>query len=134
ARARACAPRARFAQVSSGLGPRPRLAPREHFAKRGSVPGKGVEAAAVPGALDACLTVLDRHGTRTFAEAAAPALRLLDRHAKSWHADLARTIRRLIDAEKASPHDRRRGLRLAADCFYRGEIAREIDSCSPRNG
>src|SRR5262245_10967321 len=104
--------RRKVVEVYCGLGAAPRLATREHFAKRGSVPGKGVEAAAVPGALDACLTVLDRHGTRTFSEAAAPALRLLDRHAKSWHADLARTIRRLIDAEKASPTDRRRGLRL----------------------
>src|SRR5207248_1860529 len=117
-----------------GLGTAPRLATREHFAKRGGIPGRGVEAAAVPGALDACLTALDRYGTRTLAEVAAPTLRLLDRHAREWHADLAKTIRRLIDAEKGSPQDRSRGLRLAADAFYRGPIAREIDEWSRANG
>ena len=50
-------------------------------------------------------------------------LRLLDRHEKAWHADLARTIRRLIEAERGSAGDRRRGLRLVADYFYRGPIA-----------
>ena len=44
------------------------------------------------------------------------------------------TIRRLIDAEKASPTDRRRGLRLVADYFYRGPVAREIDAWSKANG
>src|SRR5438105_65814 len=82
--------------------------------------------AAVPGACDACLTALDRYGTLRCAEAVAPALRLLDRHERDWHADLARTLRRLIEAEQAAPHDRRRGLRLVADYFYRGPVAREI--------
>jgi gamma-glutamyltranspeptidase/glutathione hydrolase len=56
----------------------------------------------------------------------------LDRHEKDWHADLAQTWRRLVTAESASV-DRRRGLRLAADCFYRGSIAREIDAWSRAN-
>src|SRR5262249_16411836 len=116
------------------LGTAPRLATREHFAKRGGIPGKGVEPAAVPGALDACLTALDRYGTRTFAEAAAPTLCLLDRHAKDWHADLAQTLRRLSHAEKAAATARRRGLRLVADYFYRGPVAREVDAWSRANG
>src|SRR5262249_40540793 len=85
-------------EVLCGLGTAPRLATREHSAKKGGIPGRGIEAAAVPGAVDACLTALDRYGTRTFAQAAAPTLRLLDRHAKEWHADLAKTIRGMIDA------------------------------------
>jgi gamma-glutamyltranspeptidase/glutathione hydrolase len=121
-------------EVLAGQGAAPRLATREYFVKRGGIPGKGVEPAAVPAALDACLTALDRYGTRTFAEVAAPTLRLLDRHKAEWHADLARTIRRLIEAEQASPKDRRRGLRLVADCFYRGPIARELDEWSRANG
>jgi gamma-glutamyltranspeptidase/glutathione hydrolase len=124
----------RTVEVLCGLGTAPRLATREHFAGKGGIPGKGVEAAAVPGALDACLTALDRFGTKTFAEAAAPALALLDRHEKEWHADLAKTLRRLIDAEKGSPDDRRRGLRLAADYFYRGPLARELDAWCRANG
>ncbi len=126
--------RRKVVEVLCGLGTAPRLATREYFAKKGGIPAKGPEPAAVPGMLDACLTLLDRHGTRTFAEVAAPTLRLLDRNAKPWHADYARTLRRLIEAEKASPDDRRRGLRLAADCFYRGPIAREIDAWSRANG
>ena len=121
-------------EVVCGQGAAPRLATREYFAAKGGIPGRGIEPAAVPGALDACLTVLDRYGTRTFAEAVAPALRLLDRGERPWHADLAHTVRRLVDAEKQSPTDRRRGLRLVADYFYRGPIAREIDAWSRANG
>jgi len=124
--------RRQVVEVLCGLGTAPRLATRDHFARTG-IPGKGIEPSAVPGALDACLTALDRHGTKTFAEVVAPTLRLLDRKAKPWHADLARTLRRLIDAEKASA-DRRRGLRLVADYFYRGPIAHEIDAWSRANG
>ena len=39
----------------------------------------------------------------------------------------------LVDAEKGSG-DRRRGLRLVADCFYRGPIARAIDAWSRASG
>lgn len=120
-------------EVLCGLGSAPKLATREHFAKDG-IPGKGIEPAAVPGQLDACITALDRCGTKTFAEAVAPTLIILDRHEKDWHADLATTIRRLIDAEKASPNDRRRGLRLVSDYFYRGPIAHEIDEWCKANG
>src|SRR5205814_7497075 len=98
-------------EVVCGLGTAPRLATREHFATSG-IPGRGIEPAAVPGAVDACLTVLDRYGTKTFDEVIAPTLRLLDKGQRPWHADLARTIRRMVEAEKASPNDRKRGLRL----------------------
>jgi gamma-glutamyltranspeptidase / glutathione hydrolase len=121
-------------EVISGQGTAPRLATREHFASQGAVPAKGIEAAAVPAALDACLTALDRYGTRTFAEVVAPTLELLDRHTHAWHADLADTLRQLVQAERASPSDRSRGLRLVADYFYRGPIAREIDAWSRANG
>jgi gamma-glutamyltranspeptidase len=127
--------RRKVVEVLAGQGVAPRLATRAHFAARkGGIPGKGIEPAAVPAALDACLTALDRYGTRTFAEVAAPTLALLDRKAKPWHADLAHTLRRLIEVEKGSGGDRRRGLRLVADYFYRGPIAREIDAWSRANG
>lgn len=125
--------RRRGVEVLCGLGTAPRLATQAHFDKRG-IPGSGAEPAAVPGMFDACLTLLDRHGTRTFAVVVAPTLRLLDRQEKDWHADLAHTLRRLIDVEKQAPTDRRRGLRLVADYFYRGPIAREIDAWSRGNG
>jgi gamma-glutamyltranspeptidase/glutathione hydrolase len=121
-------------EVLAGQGVAPALATREYFAARGGIPGKGLESAAVPAVLDACLTALDRRGTLTFARAAAPMLRLLDRHEKAWHTDLERTVRRLIEAEKGSCGDRRRGLRLVADYFYRGPLAREIGDWSLARG
>ncbi len=126
--------RRRVVEVISGQGVAPRLATRAYFAARGGIPGRGIEPAAVPAALDACLTTLDRYGTRTFAEVVAPTLRLLDGGRPEWHADLGRTLRRLIDAEKGSGGDRRRGLRLVADYFYRGPLARELDAWSRANG
>ena len=121
-------------EVLAGQGAAPRLATLDAFRERGGIPAKGIESAAVPAALDACLTALGRFGTRTFAEVVAPTLRLLDAHEKDWHADLAATLRRLVEAEAASPGDRLRGLRLVADAFYRGPIAREIDAWSRAHG
>jgi gamma-glutamyltranspeptidase / glutathione hydrolase len=121
-------------EVIAGMGAAPALATPAYFNKPGGIPARGVEAAAVPAALDACLTTLDRHGTITFARAAGPMLRLLDRHRLPWHADLARTVRTLIDAEARADGDRRRGLRLVADAFYRGPIARRIDAWSREHG
>jgi gamma-glutamyltranspeptidase/glutathione hydrolase len=121
-------------EVLAGQGVAPRLATRRHFAQQGGIPGSGLEPAAVPAALDACLTALDRYGTKTFAEVAAPTLRLLDHHERDWHANLAKTLRRLIRAERQSPDDRSRGLRLVADYFYRGPLARELAKWCRENG
>jgi len=121
-------------EVLSGQGEAPRLATREFFAKKGGIPRGGILSAAVPGAFDACVTALDRYGTKTFAECAAPMLELLDKGKKDWHPLLAKTVRRLLDAEKSSPHDRKRGLRLVADYFYRGPLAWEMDAWSQKNG
>ena len=63
-------------EVVAGQGAAPKLATLEHFEKSGGIPHHGVEAAAVPGAFDACLVTLARHGTKTFSEVEAPALRL----------------------------------------------------------
>ncbi len=130
-------------EVISGMGTSPKLATREYFAAKGGIPKSGIETAAVPAAPGAILTLLDRYGTRTFEQAAQPMLKVLDRHDKEWHSDLAVNIRKMIAAEKspsiiagpATPNmDRRRGLRLAEDCFYRGSIARDIDTWSSANG
>ena len=121
-------------EVLCGLGVAPRLATLQHFSTKDGIPGRGVEPAAVPGAVDACLTLLARNGTKTFAEVIAPTLKLLDNGRQPWHADLAKTIRRMIEAEKSSGADRICGLRAVADFFYRGPIAREIDAWSKANG
>jgi gamma-glutamyltranspeptidase / glutathione hydrolase len=121
-------------EVLAGQGSAPRLATAEFFREKGGIPGSGILTATVPATLDACLTLLERHGTQTFAASAAPMLAILDRGEFPWHVELATTIRRLIEAERASPNDRRRGLRLVADYFYRGPIAREIDEWARASG
>jgi len=121
-------------EVLCGQGAAPRLATAEHFSGKGGIPSAGVEPAAVPGLLDGLLTLLSRRGTKTFAEVAQPTLTILDAVQKPWHKDLAVTFRRLIEAEKASPRDRQRGLRLVADYFYRGPLAREMDAWMRANG
>ena len=130
--------------VIAGQGVAPRLATLDHFKGTGAIPARGIEAAAVPAALDACLTLLDRFGTMTFAQVVAPTQTLLRRLANpvAWHADFARTLETLVDAEAQANHsgsampagDRTRGLRLVADAFYRGPIARRIDAWSRAHG
>jgi gamma-glutamyltranspeptidase/glutathione hydrolase len=120
-------------EVIAGQGAAPRLATLEAFEERGGIPGSGIEAATVPAALDACLTALERQGTKRFQEVVAPTLAILDRGEHAWHNDLARTLRSLIAAE-GQADDRRQGLRLVADYFYRGPIAKEIDAWSRSQG
>lgn len=117
----------------SGMGVAPALATREYFQKAGGIKGRTSASAAVPAVLDACLVLLDRYGTMKFADVTVPVLRILNRKEKTWHSNLAATLRRLIQAEKRAK-DRKRGLRLVSDYFYRGPIAREIDAWSRNNG
>ncbi len=130
--------------VIAGQGAAPRLATLDHFKTRGGIPATGIEAAAVPAALDACLMLLDRFGTMSFAQVVAPTRRLLTRppRRETWHADFARTLDTLVatevlaysDGSGQAPGDRSKGLRWVADAFYRGPIARRIDSWSRVNG
>jgi len=130
--------------VIAGQGAAPRLATLDHFKGKGGIPARGIEAAAVPAALDACLTLLDRFGTMTFTQVIEPTQALLRRPARPepWHADLARTLETLVEAEARAHQggssvgagERTRGLRLIADAFYRGPIARRIDAWSRANG
>ena len=97
----------------------------------------------MPAALDACLSGPGpfwdddlQPGRRANLEAARSGVH------KAWHADLARTLRELSAAEARGQglrdrksrswrdRDRSRGLRLVADAFYRGPIARGIDAWS----
>lgn len=120
-------------EVVAGQGAAPRLATLAHFAGLERLPTSGLEPATVPAVVDTCVTMLDRYGTMSFRQTAEPSLRLLDRNTFPWHTDLARTLRRLIAAEEAG-RDRRSGLRLVSDAFYRGDVAREIDAWSRAQG
>jgi len=120
-------------QALSGIGAAPLLATLEYFEKAGGIKSGRAQAAAVPGAPDACVTLLQRYGTMTFSEVVQPALMMLDKGGAKWHRDLARTLRRLVEAETGAA-DRARGLQAVADCFYRGPIAREIGTWSQAQG
>jgi gamma-glutamyltranspeptidase/glutathione hydrolase len=152
-------------EVVAGLGAAPRLATPEWFRehRQGLIQGRGdVANVVVPGFLDACLTALDRYGTRRFTDCAQPMLAVLRQRAHpeqatqaeaesrrgrggggapqnveafvKHHQNFLRLIERLIEAEQEAGSDRRRGLRRVADYFYRGPIARELDTWSRANG
>ena len=65
----------------SGQGSAPAAATIEHFRSLGldRIPGDGLTAAAIPGALDGWRLLLERFGTRTLAEVVAPARALAER-------------------------------------------------------
>ncbi|XZE18511.1 gamma-glutamyltransferase family protein [Pirellulaceae bacterium SH449] len=151
-------------EVIVGQGAAPRLATPEwfHENRKGLIQGRGdIANAVVPGFLDACLTALDRYGSRSFTECAQSMLTILKERANQDPAKLAerdrqnrnnakaalrkaestvkhhqnflRLVERLVEAERGS-EDRRQGLRRVADYFYRGPIAREVDQWSRENG
>jgi len=82
--------------------------------------------ATVPGFPHALITLIERHGRKTFKEIAKPTQELLKKGRQSWHWKLGRTLRKMQKAEKEADGQRLSGLRRAADVFYRGEIADEI--------
>lgn len=146
-------------EVVVGLGAAPRLATADWFRenREGVIQGRGdIANCVVPGFLDALLTALDRYGTKTFGECAQPMLAVLrtraalsedqvrelsgrrggEIDAQRWLTDqknFLRTIERLVEVESQSA-DRQLGLRRVADFFYRGPLAREIDTWSQANG
>ena len=81
--------------VIEGMGQAPMKATREFFVNRGAgdgdslttmpgakkaglIPSTGPLSATVPGVLDACVTALDKFGTKTLAEVMEPAIQLAD--------------------------------------------------------
>ena len=79
--------------VIEGMGQAPMKATREFFINRGQnesgttmpgakrgglIPSTGPLSATVPAVLDACITALDRFGTKTLAEVMEPAIQLAD--------------------------------------------------------
>lgn len=122
-------------EVLSGQGTAPQLATLKWFQENrgGRIPRGDPAGAAVPAVLHVCLTALDRHGTKTFAEVAEPMLRAMDRDEPRWNADLARHIRQSIEAEM-NAGDRSRGIQAVIDYFHRGPAAHALDKWSKENG
>lgn len=146
-------------EVIAGLGASPRLATPQWFHKnrKGVIQGRGdIANAVVPGTLDACITALQRYGTKTFRECSEGMLQTLQQRSAmspeeatrrmrdrkefdpqkfiEHHKNFLRLITRLRNAEEVAGSDRLQGLQAVTDYFYRGPIAREVDSWSKKNG
>src|SRR6266513_3394224 len=108
------------------------------------IPDCDVKAAAVPGTIDAIVTLLNLYGTKSFEEVVQPTLAILDAGGPSWYidtgsrqrietgvnwqADLAVTFRKLVESEKAAKGTRQQKLQAVSDRFYRGDIADALEA------
>ncbi len=97
------------------------------------IPPRGdIKIAPVPAVVDLVVTLLQRYGTATFADAVAPALALLDAGAdltglgkpvrssnqEGWQPKLAVTLRKLVEAEQSTSGSRTDKLQAASNRFY----------------
>jgi gamma-glutamyltranspeptidase / glutathione hydrolase len=108
------------------------------------IPDGDVKAAAVPGTIDAIVTLLKVYGTKSFEEVVQPTLAILDAGGPTWYidtgsgqrietgvhwqADMAVTFRKLVDAEKSAHGTREQKLQAVSDRFYRGDIAAALEA------
>jgi gamma-glutamyltranspeptidase / glutathione hydrolase len=108
------------------------------------IPDGDVKAAAVPGTIDAIVTLLKLYGTKSFEEVVQPTLAILDAGGPSWYidtgsgqkietgvnwqADMAVTFRKLVDSEKTAKGTRQQKLQAVSDRFYRGDIADALEA------
>src|SRR5450755_1759264 len=108
------------------------------------IPDGDVKAAAVPGTIDAVVTLLKLYGTKSFEEVVQPTLAILDAGGPTWYidtgsvqkietgvdwqADMAVTFRKLVESEKAAKGTRQQKLQAVSDRFYRGDIADALEA------
>jgi gamma-glutamyltranspeptidase / glutathione hydrolase len=108
------------------------------------IPDGDVKAAAVPGTIDAIVTLLKLYGTKSFEEVVQPTLAILDAGGPTWYidtgsekrietgvnwqADMAVTFRKLVESEKTAKGTRQQKLQAVSDRFYRGDIADALEA------
>src|ERR1700754_811579 len=108
------------------------------------IPDGDVKAAAVPGTIDAIVTLLKLYGTKSFEEVVQPTLAILDvggptayrdtgsgqtiETGVNWQADMAVTFRKLVESEKTTKGTREQKLQAVSDRFYRGDIADALEA------
>jgi len=108
------------------------------------IPDGDVKAAAVPGTIDAIVTLLKLYGTKSFEEVIQPTLAILDAGGPTWYrdtgtgqkietgvnwqADMAITFRKFVESEKAAKGTREQKLQAVSDRFYRGDIADDLEA------
>src|ERR1700723_2704939 len=108
------------------------------------IPDGDVKAAAVPGTIDAIVSLLKLYGTKSFEEVVQPTLAILDAGGPSWYIDtgsgqkietgvnwqedMAVTFRKLVESEKAAKGKREEKLQAVSDRFYRGDVAAALEA------
>jgi gamma-glutamyltranspeptidase/glutathione hydrolase len=131
-------------KLLEGIGEAPRDPKAIAWYMKHGIPDGDVKAAAVPGTLDAVVTLLKLYGTKSFEEVVQPTLAILDAGGPTWYidtgsdqrietgvhwqADLAVTFRKLVESEKAAKGTRQQKLQAISDRFYRGDIADALEA------
>jgi gamma-glutamyltranspeptidase/glutathione hydrolase len=131
-------------QLLEGQGEAPRDPKAIAWYMHHGIPAGDVKAAAVPGTIDAIVTLLKLYGTKSFEEVVQPTLAILDAGGPTWYidtgegkrietgvnwqADLAVTFRKLVESEKSAQGTRQQKLQAVSDRFYRGDIADELET------
>ena len=131
-------------KLLEGQGEAPRDPKAIAWYMQHGIPDGDVKAAAVPGAIDAIVTLLKLYGTKSFEEVVQPTLAILDAGGPTWYidtgegkkietgvnwqADLAVTFRKLVESEKAATGTREQKLQAVSDRFYRGDIADALEA------
>ena len=131
-------------KLLEGQGEAPRDPKAIAWYMQHGIPDGDVKAAAVPGTIDAIVTLLKLYGTKSFEEVVQPTLAILDAGGPSWYidtgggqrietgvnwqADMAVTFRKLVQSEKAAKGTRQQKLQAVSDRFYRGDIADALEA------
>src|SRR3984957_2991403 len=131
-------------KLLEGQGEAPREPKAIAWYMEHGIPDGDVKAAAVPGTIDAIVTLLKLYGTKSFEEVVQPTLAILDAGGPSWYidtgsgqkietgvnwqADMAVTFRKLVESEKSAKGTREQKLQAVADRFYRGDIADALEA------
>jgi len=131
-------------KLLEGQGETPRDPKAIEWYMTHGIPDGDVKAAAVPGTIDAIVTLLKLYGTKSFEEVVQPTLGILDAGGPSWYidtgsgtkietginwqADMAVTFRKLVNSEKTTKGTREQKLQAVSDRFYRGDIAEALEA------
>src|SRR5690242_2006739 len=131
-------------KLLEGQGEAPRNPKAIAWYMEHGIPDGDVKAAAVPGTIDAIVTLLKLYGTKSFEEVVQPTLAILDAGGPSWYidtgsekrietgvnwqADLAVTFRKLVESEKTAKGTRQQKLQAVSDRFYRGDVADALEA------
>ena len=94
-----------------------------YLSRHKTLKGEGLDPAVVPGAIHAALTILDRWGTMSFEEVAAPAIRYAE-HGFPMRSSTARAIERELPFFEHWPANKQYWLKADGSLYKAGETIR----------